>query len=987
MPSLSSSATTPVVVQSTNANASASSSSTNLAVSPRKNTRFPLNRPAIPEHLLPRSKQSQSEDVAHRRWRKPSTPRGSVDKLPTVSERTPLLRDRDFRNSSTSRHPPSDEVNPHPKSPKKPFYRARPLWLVPFAIAASLVRGMTLAPRVEIYTQLACFSLHGKGHEHNPAFLAGIHVDAVKWDSASAISLYSSLDPLGPYLFASSTLNDSTPIFPRPIELPATPHNKHHNSSTTNDDSANPDPRRPPSSRCLTDPAVQAKAARLQTILTTTMGFLSALTTGWWGHFGERYGRTKVLAIATFGLFWTDLVFILASTPNLPFPLSLFSYRSEFNHASRLLLLAPIVEGLLGGWSTLQSATSAYISDCTSPGSRAQIFSRFTGVFYLGFSAGPAIAAWIIRHPGLLRVPSSSDTPPGQGLGRKPAAETQTVSAVFWIAVVCSFINFLLVLFVFPESLNQEKREKAKRAYALALGHDTGKGKEKALDFAVTGVEDVEGVGIGAIVDVEELSSPLVSSYSKSFARDHSRFPTSNTRASTSRDPTPRDGLLMRFLRPLSIFLPVYVDMPTRNALTVKRKKDWSLTLLAAGLFAWMLSSGVYQIKYLYANNTYVWGAEKLSYYISFMGGARAIFLLVLLPYLIATFKKRKPQAQVSTSTAKGKGKARAQSLHDDDDEEEDGYEEHEDLEASDVPAQGKKPAPTRLELGKAIRFDLRLSRFSLLIDIIGNLVVAIAPAPTLSAHTPLSDSLSGKGRAHKPQWAMSSSESQRMFIFASTLNSFASGMVPAVHSLALCIVQARTLAPNYGLPGEDHHDEDDYQEHQERDEESVGPSAAPVDTGTLFGAFAVLQAVGQMILGPMLFGVVYSSTLASHPKTIFIVAAGLMMFSLVLVLIVKNPVGEVRLARREKKFRKRMEAGYGAFGVPFAGPSGSGFRYIGGGKRKAKGANWEQDIETRGRSRRSKDLRGGAVPWAYNRQEGERDLNGQYQQQVARSI
>lgn len=40
-------------------------------------------------------------------------------------------------------------------------------------------------------------------------------------------------------------------------------------------------------------------------IMTTTMGLLSALTTGWWGHFGERFGRTKVLAGSTLGLFLT----------------------------------------------------------------------------------------------------------------------------------------------------------------------------------------------------------------------------------------------------------------------------------------------------------------------------------------------------------------------------------------------------------------------------------------------------------------------------------------------------------------------------------------------------------------------------------------------------------------------------------------------------------------------------------------------------------
>lgn len=136
-----------------------------------------------------------------------------------------------------------------------------------------------------------------------------------------------------------------------------------------------------------------SSSARIQTIFTITMGLLSACSTGWWGHFGERHGRTKVLAIATLGYFFTystslytlritrshacrDLLFILASTPSSPF----------YSHGYKLLLIAPVIEGLLGGWSTIQSGTSAYISDCTSAGSRAAIFSRFTGVSFLGFS-------------------------------------------------------------------------------------------------------------------------------------------------------------------------------------------------------------------------------------------------------------------------------------------------------------------------------------------------------------------------------------------------------------------------------------------------------------------------------------------------------------------------------------------------------------------------------------------------------------------------
>lgn len=152
---------------------------------------------------------------------------------------------------------------------------------------------MTVAPRVEVFTQLACNRLHG---DH-------------KWDHSQTNTslqlhqaLYSSLDPLGPHFSLDSI-----------ILTPRVPVSVSDTDDKDSDDTE--DPRRLPSARCLADPAVQAGAARLQTIMTTTMGLLSALTTGWWGHFGERHGRTKVLATATFGLFLTYV-------PHVPLPYS-----------------------------------------------------------------------------------------------------------------------------------------------------------------------------------------------------------------------------------------------------------------------------------------------------------------------------------------------------------------------------------------------------------------------------------------------------------------------------------------------------------------------------------------------------------------------------------------------------------------------------------------------------------------------------------------
>lgn len=72
------------------------------------------------------------------------------------------------------------------------------------------------------------------------------------------------------------------------------------------------------------------------------------------------------------------------------------------------------------------------------------------------------------------------------------------------------------------------------------------------------------------------------------------------------------------------------------------------------------------------------------------------------------------------------------------------------------------------------------------------------------------------------------------MFVAASALGSMGSGVVPAVHSLALCMLQVRSLDAATSNDGADA----SMVEHREE------------GSGALFGAFAVLQTVGQMILG-----------------------------------------------------------------------------------------------------------------------------------------
>ncbi|KZP25098.1 MFS general substrate transporter [Athelia psychrophila] len=609
---------------------------------------------------------------------------------------------------------------------RKPFYRPRPLWLVPFALIASLVRGMTVAPRVEVLTHLACGSLNSHPNELSTPSL----------DNYAYSSPYFSVDPAGPH------------------------HIIHFTGNASHDEQEDDDPRDLPSEHCSLDPAVQAGTARIQTILTITSGVLSALTTGWWGRFGERHGRTRVLSLTTLGLLLTDMTFILVSTPQ-----SIFS-----SHGHKLLIIAPFIEGVLGGWSTLQSATTAYVSDCTSDGSRAQIFSRFTGVFYIGLSLGPIVGAQLIQHPFYL---FRSITTGPDGIPHP----VQSVTCVFWVAIFCSLLNFLLVVFVFPESLSKEKRA----ANALASAeHDVAVPEDD-----MRAVQDKKGMF--------------------------------------------NFGFVRAFLSPLALFLP-YKETPGQQ------KKDWSLTYLGIALFGYMLSmvgpspvlveffaddlyQGLYQMKYLYAVHIYQWSAGQLSYYISLLGGLRAIHLLFILPLIITTFK---PTSKPKPSSTGGPT---------------------------------AKPKPTLALLAQEIRFDLIVTRLSFVMDIISHTSVALLPSPAIHA----------------------TSYEQLIFVAASSLSSLSAGVMPAIQSLALCILQSRALAVT-----------------------EAGGVAKEVGPGELFGALAVLQVAGAMIIGPILFGVIYGATVADFPDAIFATAAAFCLASLAFVMMIRpSPTGTADGKRR----------------------------------------------------------------------------------------
>jgi len=578
---------------------------------------------------------------------------------------------------------------------------------------------MTLAPRVEVFTQLACSQLvHPKHTLINPPFPVGLEPTSLLFDH---------------------------------VEQP-----------WDNEDSI---PKQPVF-QCKKDPAVQAGAARIQTVYAMTMGLLSALTTGWWGHFGDRHGRMKVFAITSFGWFLTDVTFILAATPSSPLASS----------GETLILIAPVFEGIFGGWSTIQSVTAAYVSDCTSSGSRSSVFSRFTGVSFLGFALGPVVGAWLIRHPiALIAGRPIPGQPPGQ-----------SVISVFWIAALGSFINFCLVLFVFPESVSKEQHRVTRDCAVDAASPDRHKD------------------GITTFIP----------------------------------------WIIRDFFSPLATFIPTSVSVDGRQ------RRDWSLTFLACALFGHLLSAGLFQIKYLYGSHVYSWTPEQLSYYISFMGGGRALFLLFVLPLVISRFK---PKSNLPRPPPGATGAV-------------------------------SKQKPTKEHLAREIKFDLTVARVSLCIDVVANAAIVLAPAPADGLYT---NALSGSTDEQFRR-------SQALFVGVSWTAGWGAGLVPAAQSLALCIVQSRALVAAEGAPGSD------------------AAPAAGAQTGKLFGALAILQATGQMIFGPMLFGLVYYNTVATFPKAVFVTAIGILLAALLATFLVRTPLTEASKAVLRAPIEGEEEEGRG---------------------------------------------------------------------------
>lgn len=156
-------------------------------------------------------------------------------------------------------------------------------------------RGMTMAPRIEVYTQIACDEIHPTVSPSlsNLTTIPVLPLTLRNFQLTSPAILGSSMPITSPHTF--------------PLMYMRSNAGEKEFSATA------------PSEACLRDPAVQSRAAGIQAstwghfcitnityiphiALATILGVLSIITAGYWGQISDAFGRKAAMSAVLFGM-------------------------------------------------------------------------------------------------------------------------------------------------------------------------------------------------------------------------------------------------------------------------------------------------------------------------------------------------------------------------------------------------------------------------------------------------------------------------------------------------------------------------------------------------------------------------------------------------------------------------------------------------------------------------------------------------------------
>ncbi|KAJ3149420.1 hypothetical protein HDU89_003784 [Geranomyces variabilis] len=169
---------------------------------------------------------------------------------------------------------------------------------------------------------------------------------------------------------------------------------------------------------CRNIPEVQALTAKWTMAISLAISLPAVLATPLIGHFADRFGRRPFFMLPCI----SGTVAILAVLGVAAFDLPLW-----------VLLVANLVQGLLGGYQAILMITWSYLADVTPAHGRARVFLITEAFVFVAFTGGPYVGGLLTRI-----LPSG-------------------VVGVFQVSLVGKLLALLYVVFLLPESLEKAK--------------------------------------------------------------------------------------------------------------------------------------------------------------------------------------------------------------------------------------------------------------------------------------------------------------------------------------------------------------------------------------------------------------------------------------------------------------------------------------------------------------------------------------------------
>ncbi|KZV80279.1 MFS general substrate transporter [Exidia glandulosa HHB12029] len=293
---------------------------------------------------------------------------------------------------------------PAPSSARRPWWKRPSIWwALPLATLRMSTIAMQLPAQIDVLTRMAC-------RVHRPDIAIELGLPLLNAPGPQSIT---------PSAYHPIALSDILPAFTQlSFDVSAV---KSSNDSAPEE--------RTPAQLCAKDPTVKKAVASMLTVLTSTGGILTMITTGWWGQRSDMWGRTTVLAVAVVAMAAGELNMLLVANFGDFLPGTSYWW----------LLPGSIILGILGGGSGTPSL-QAYLSDVVEPSATAGVFSIWGGATFGATAIGPIFGGELIKWTG-------------------------TSLSVYYFSFAVNIFLFVLWAFIVPESLNPSIRKANRDKY------------------------------------------------------------------------------------------------------------------------------------------------------------------------------------------------------------------------------------------------------------------------------------------------------------------------------------------------------------------------------------------------------------------------------------------------------------------------------------------------------------------------------------------